>query len=415
MLSAWTLIENNALEVPNYARFEITEFLQSNSDHPVNARLVRLSTLDMVGSNLVLITGATGHVGSRTLLHVLQAGYDVRVAVRSESKAASVLSRPQIQALNPGQRLTFTVVPDITAPGAYDEAVIDGVTHIIHIASPLVTADTVPLRQHNNYFIRPAVQGTLAMLRAAERSGTVRRVVITSSITALVPVTQMEGVEARKISVQPTDRMPVPSEPYESEFAAYTASKVAALDAAESWMARRRPPFDVVHLHPSFVLGHNDAATTPAEAMRGTNAVVLAMLLGQVFGPYAGATVHVDDVARAHVRALHPSIPGNQSYILSQPAVWNDAKDIVQQAFPTAMESRLLVTRGHVDSVQIPIDASLTEETFGFTFASFEDQVRDVVRQFLELRMQKRPRMNAISPAAAKSREEAAFRVKASA
>lgn len=369
----------------------------------------------MAGSNLVLITGATGHVGSRTLLHVLQAGYDVRVAVRSKSKAAFVLSRPQIQALNPGRRLTFTVVPDITAPGAYDDAVIDGVTHIIHIASPLVTADTIPLRQHNDYFIKPAVQGTLAMLRAAEYSGTVRRVVITSSITALVPVTQMEGVERRKAPVQPTDRMSVPSEPYESEFAAYTASKAAALDAAETWMERRRPPFDVVHLHPSFVLGHNDAATTPAEAMKGTNAVVLAMLLGQVFGPYAGATVHVDDVARAHVRALHPSIPGNQSYVLSGPAIWNEAKDIVRREFPAAMDSRLLVTRGNVDSVEIPIDATLTEHTFGFQFIGFEEQVKDVVRQFLELRVQKRQKLNNMSPAAAKGREEGSFRVKASA
>src|SRR5205085_2890885 len=113
------------------------------------------------------------------------------------------------------------------------------------------------------------------------------------------------------------------------------------------------PPFDVVYLHPSFVLGRNDAATTPAQAVQGTNAVVLAMLLGHRFGPYAGATVHVDDVAAAHVLALDRArVPGNRSYVLScpRPTTWNDAREIARRRFPEAHESRLLVGRGSVDT-----------------------------------------------------------------
>ncbi|KAK3321817.1 hypothetical protein B0H66DRAFT_181312 [Apodospora peruviana] len=347
----------------------------------------------MVSSkDLVLITGATGHIGSCTLLHVLRAGYRVRAAVRSEAKIAAVQSRPEVQALNPGFRLSFAIVPDITAPGAYETAV-KGVTHIIHIASPLVTGDGVPLSKHDAYFIQPAVRGTLNLLEAANQEGTVRRVVITSSVVALIPVDQMEGTERRdaRNPVGPNDRIPFTPGPYHSEFAAYSASKVAALQAAETWMERERPPFDVVHLHPGFVLGRNDAAMTPKEALHGTNAVVLAMLLGKKFGPYAGATVHAEDVARVHVASLDPAVLGNQSYILSRPARWNDAKKIARREFPEAAKKNLLVKGGDVGTIEIPIDSSLTEETFGFKFASFEEQVKSIVGHFLELRLRRNP------------------------
>ncbi len=346
---------------------------------------------------LLLITGATGHVGSAVLLQALRAGYTVRAAVRSEAKAASILARPQIQMLNPGARLSFAVVPNITAPDAYDAAA-TGATHVIHIASPLVTGDGVPPSKHEEFFIRPAVEGTMGMLEAAHRAGTVRRVVITSSIVALVPVGEMEGTSPpRRRPVQPTDRVPFTPGPYESEFAAYAASKVAALDQAERWVEAMRPAFDVVHLHPSFVLGRNDGANSLAEAMRGTNALVLAMLLGKRFGPYAGATVHVDDVARAHVAALDWLVPGGQSYILSQHARWNAAKDIVAREFPTAMNTRLLVGKGDVGTVEVPIDASATELTFGFRHLGYEEQVKSLVGQFLEIRTRSRSKRGGAS------------------
>ena len=345
----------------------------------------------MASKNLVLITGATGHVGSATLAHLLRAGYRVRAAVRSEAKGSAILARPDIQMLNPGPRLTFTIVPDITALGAYDEAVRD-VTHVIHIASPLSTGERVPLDQHNAYFIHPAVQGTLNMLEAAESCGTVRRVVITSSIVALIPVSELEGTAPRDSCrpVKPTDRVAFTEGPYHSDFAAYAASKVAALHHSEAWVERVRPAFDVVYLHPSFVIGHHYAASTPGQVMKGTNSVVLAMLLGKSFGPLLGATVHIEDVARVHVESLDPSVLGNQSYILSQSASWNDAKQIARQEFPEALETRLLVGNGNVESTLIPIDSSETESTFGFRFASFDEQVRSTVSQFLQLHLEKK-------------------------
>ena len=80
--------------------------------------------------------------------------------------------------LKTNPELSFAIVPDITAPDVYEEAIKD-VSYAVHIASPL--ASSVEGDNYEATIIQPAVQGTLAMLEAAKKSGTVKRVVITSS------------------------------------------------------------------------------------------------------------------------------------------------------------------------------------------------------------------------------------------
>jgi nucleoside-diphosphate-sugar epimerase len=339
--------------------------------------------------NLVLITGVSGHVGFRTLIQALQAGYWVRAAVRCHSKAQAILSNPKIQALNAGPRLTFTIIPDLACLSAYDDAV-QGVRYIIHIASPLMMGKLPPGNDEHAFFIRPALRGTLGMLKAAKQAGTVRRVVITSSLVAIVPLEQLTGAEWTDRPVQPTDRIPFVEGPYENEFAAYAASKVAALSAAENWIRTQKPSFDVIHLHPSFVQGRNDLATHTRDAMKGTNSIILGMVLGKQMGSIASASVHNDDVARAHVQALDAIIPGNQSYILSQATNWNDVQAIVAAEFPEAVEARILPNCGQSTTHDVIIDSSLTEAIFGFHHMGLYEQVQSVVGYYLELKAKRR-------------------------
>jgi nucleoside-diphosphate-sugar epimerase len=341
-----------------------------------------------ISSDLILMTGITGHVGFRTLIHALRAGYSVRAAVRSEAKAQSILSHRKIQSLHLGSRLTFIIVPDLAAPFAYDEAV-RGVHYIIHIASPLMTGRNAPL-DNDNLFVKPAVHGTLGMLEAAKKSCSVRRIIITSSIVALVPLPQLNGVERPERPVLPTDRVPFAPGPYENEFAAYAASKVAALAEAESWIQTQKPSFDVVHLHPSFVLGRNDLAMHTREALKGTNAIILGMTLGKKLGPIASASVHNEDVARVHVQALDAAVPGNQSYILSQKTHWEDVQGIVQRQFADSVANRTLPNCGGAGTLELAVDASLTEATFGFKHLGLKQQVKSVVGHYLELRSKTR-------------------------
>ncbi|OCL04145.1 NAD dependent epimerase/dehydratase [Glonium stellatum] len=340
-------------------------------------------------STLILLTGATGHIGFRVLIHCLTAGYSVRAAVRSPSKATFLLTHPTIQRLNPGPRLTCVLVPDLAAPAAYNDAV-TGAHYIIHIASPLMAARNVPAAQHAAFFIDPAVRGTLNMLQAAATCGTIRRVVITSSIAALIPVGQLNGKEPQPRAATAADRIPLAAAPYDSEFAAYAASKVAALAAAETWVRDQQPDFDVVHLHPSFVEGRNEIALSAREALKGTNALVLGIALGKRFDSIASATVLLEDVARAHVGALMPHVEGGRSYVLSQSTRWERVREVVAREFPEAVQKRVLPNCGNAETHVVEIEVGDTEEAFGFRHAGLEEQVRSVVGHYLELRAQGR-------------------------
>ena len=73
----------------------------------------------MSQKNIVLVTGANGYIAARTVQSFLQAGYSVRGSVRSKASAQNLLDALSEYA---GQ-LEVVEVPDITVPGAFDDAV----------------------------------------------------------------------------------------------------------------------------------------------------------------------------------------------------------------------------------------------------------------------------------------------------
>ena len=344
-------------------------------------------------SELVLITGATGHVGFKTLLDALEAGYRVRAAVRSESKAQVITSNPVFKAANiPEGQLSFVIVPDLTVPGAYDEAVKD-VKYVIHIASPITTGGKLTEAQYKEYFIKPAVQGTIGMLESAAKSPSVRRVVITSSIAAVIPFEKiMSGSDDHTYTAE--DRIPFPDGPYVNEFHAYSASKTAALNEAEAWMAKTKPQFDLVHIHPSYIEGKDDLVRTKEEAMVGTNGIVLRAATG-VKAPYpvAGTTVHNDDVARLHVESLLVDKITAGSYIASSNTPhgtlngtqWETVNEIVARNFPEAVKEGVFSNDGFQPSVSVKVSNEKTEKTFGWKLQEFEAQVKSVVGMYIDV------------------------------
>lgn len=68
---------------------------------------------------------------------------------------------------------------DLLKPESFDAAVA-GCTYVVHTASPFV----IDIPKDENVLIKPAVEGTLAVLRAAHKHR-VKRVVVTSSMAAI--------------------------------------------------------------------------------------------------------------------------------------------------------------------------------------------------------------------------------------
>lgn len=340
-------------------------------------------------SDLVLITGGSGHIGLRVIISALQAGYSVRAAVRGASKVDLILAAPSIQALNPGSKLTFIIVPDLLVDGAYEEA-IKGAAYAIHVASPLAA----PLQEGEDYqtkFVEPAIRGTVNMLEAAKKDGRVKRVVITSSVSGIAFWKDLYEWPAETVINEETRAKNVPG-PYTTEVEAYSAGKIGALNETEAWMEREsgNVGFDVVNIVPSLVFGRDELATNPTEALKGTNLLVLGPVLGEKIDlPMVGCSVDARDVATAHVRALDPTVPGNQAYLLTAGGLegrpLEDLFDIVARNFPDAVEAGTLPNNGSIASRPRRFDAAASEKALGMKYLDFEVQVKDVVGYYLEL------------------------------
>ena len=339
-----------------------------------------------MAGELILITGATGHLGYRTLVLALEAGYSVRAAVRSQAKAKEILAAPSIKTLNPGPKLDFAYVPDIVADSAYDDA-LSGVKAIIHIASPL--ASCLSAEDYERDIIAPAVKGTTNVLKAAAKEPSVKRIVVTSSQTAIIP--WEEAIAAENDHVYTAEESaPDPSGPYTSTFEAYAASKVKALNATREYVRTEKPTFDVINIMPVFIVGKNELITDAKDILNGTNKFAFAPILGQNASmPSTGALNHLDDVAKVHLLSLDPKVEGNQDFGIQaggiEGIVWDDGIEIVKRRFPEAVKDGRLPANGSQPTKKIRFDTSRTEKVLGIKFQSFEDALVNVTEHYLEL------------------------------
>lgn len=171
---------------------------------------------------------------------------------------------------------------------------------------------------------------------------------------------------------------------------AYGVSKAAALAATERFIEEEKPSFEVINILPSMVTGKNELNRTPEDVGKGSNGTTLGVLLNNKSEfPTLGVSVHVNDVARAHIDALNPAFQGNRNYLCSSGGVdgttWDDAKDIVRRHLLKAVADGVFPLEGSQPSRPIRLDSSETEEAFGWKFASFEEQVKSVAEHYLEL------------------------------
>jgi nucleoside-diphosphate-sugar epimerase len=175
----------------------------------------------MESTELVLVTGGTGSVGANCILQLLQRGYAVRTTLRDVRKKNEIVKMLRNGGVTVTDQLSF-VEADITKDGNWDKA-LKGCRYVLHVASPTHIENA-----NEDEVVRPAVEGTLRVLKAARDAG-VKRVVLTSSFGAL-------GFSHHDRSTVTTEADW--TDPNEKGLSAYEKSKILAERAAWDFMEK---------------------------------------------------------------------------------------------------------------------------------------------------------------------------------
>ncbi|XP_072017994.1 uncharacterized protein [Amphiura filiformis] len=263
----------------------------------------------------VLVTGASGFIATHTVQQLLQAGYKVRGTVRSLNNANKV---KHLKDLCPNAAHELELVEaDLLNEQCWASAV-QGCSHVLHIASPF----PIESPADENELIKPAVQGTTSVLQACADAGTVKRVVLTSSVVAI-----MDFASPKTRAHNEADW------PNVSNLAPYNKSKTLAEKCA--WEFMKSLPddkkFELAVVNPGFVMG-------PVLSGSYCSAMTLVKKI-LTRDPPANVRINfgivdVRDVAKAHINAMTEPEAVGRRHILVNKSMWmSDMAEILKAEF----------------------------------------------------------------------------------
>jgi len=227
----------------------------------------------------ILLTGASGFLGSAVARQALARGWRVRALVRPSSPRTNLAGLP-----------LEVVEGDLRDPASLARAMA-GVRVLMHVA-----ADYRLWARDPDELVRTNVGGTRFVMQAALAAG-VERVVYTSSVATLrvagatAPVDETAAMDATEA------------------IGAYKRSKVLAERVVEMMVGAEGLPAVIVN--PSTPIGPRDVRPTP------TGRIIVEAATGKIpaFVDTGLNLVHVDDVAAGHFLALERGRAGER-YIL---------------------------------------------------------------------------------------------------
>jgi dihydroflavonol-4-reductase len=253
----------------------------------------------------VLVTGASGFLGSAIANVFREAGYAVRVMVRATSPRTNLSQQDEV------------VTGDLKEPATLGPA-LRGARYLVHAA-----ADYRLWAKRPQDLIDANVEGTRNIMRAALAEG-VERIVYTSSVATITP----GGDETQPLTP-------------ETAIGIYKRSKVLAERAVEELVEHENLPAIIVN--PSTPIGPRDVKPTP------TGRVIVEAASGKMpgFVDTGLNLAHVDDVATGHLLALRQGrigeryILGGENVLLSR--MLADIAGIVGRRPPSLRIPRLAV------------------------------------------------------------------------
>ena len=334
----------------------------------------------------VLVTGGTGFIGLHCLQQLLDKGYKVRTTIRSESRKQEVLEAMKKHSSN-CENLEFYIA-DLLKDDGWKEAV-EGSKYVLHVASPFFLGEP----ENEDVFIKPAVEGTLRVLKACADAD-VQKVVLTSSFAAVG-----YGHPREKEVYTEEDWSSV-----DGEISAYAKSKTLAEKAAWEFVENleESKKFDLTVLNPVAVTG-----PMLTSDIGSSNDFLLKLISGSM---PACPKIHmgyidVRDVAKAHIFSMTEEKTNGERIIVSENEMFfaevgktlNEAgfKKSPTKELPNFLVKIMSFFVGELKTLlsaldrKGDIDKTKAERFFDWEYISTEQSVTETAQQLQEMGLTK--------------------------
>ncbi|PIN07663.1 Flavonol reductase/cinnamoyl-CoA reductase [Handroanthus impetiginosus] len=231
---------------------------------------------------IVCVTGGSGFIGSWVVHLLLRSGYTVHATVKSLEDEGET---KHLEAMDGAESHLRLFQMDLLQ---YDSivAAVRGAAGVIHVASPCFVHQ---VHDPQRELLDPAVKGTINVLTAAKELG-VRRVVVTSSISAMIPSSNWLA------DLVENENCWTDEEYCKQKGLWYPLSKILAEKAA--WEFAEEKGLDIVVVNPGTALG-----PIIPPALNASMQMILGLLQGctEEYEDVFMGSVHVKDVALAHI------------------------------------------------------------------------------------------------------------------
>lgn len=340
-------------------------------------------------SKPVAVTGASGYIASWIVHFLLHEGFTVHATVRDPNKSNAVAHLKKTAAGAKGSLKLFAA--DLLKEGSFDEA-LNGCELVIHTASPFVIKG---FKDSYEALVRPAVDGTANVLGVCNRQGSVKRVVLTSSVASVYG----DAVERERVSGGVFTEKNW-NETSSLSHQPYSYSKVMA--ERKAWeICGAQNSWGLVTVNPGLVMGPSlttQTQSTSIDVLRDLGSGVQRTGVPHLeFG-----VVDVRDVANAHILAgFKPEAEGRYIVNAATSSLLQMAQ-ILRQKFPSyPLPKKELpkwlvklvapivagVSREFIDKnvgYSIAFDNTRSKEVLGLTYRDLNDTLWEHFEQMIK-------------------------------
>ncbi|CAO2837309.1 unnamed protein product [Amaranthus hypochondriacus] len=312
----------------------------------------------------VCVTGASGYIASWLVKLLLSHGYTVNATVRNPHDSTKVEHLLGFEGAH--ERLNLFKA-DLMEEGSFDSA-ISGCDGVFHTASPLLFTVTDPQVD----VLDPAIKGTLNVLTSCKKFPSVKRVILTSSLAAVL----FTGKPRTPEVVVDESWFSDPEFCKESVLMWYTISKTLAEDSA--WKFVKEHCIDMISINPGVVIG-----PMLQPQLNSSVAIILNLINGAETYPNAAfCYVHVKDVAIAHILAFESPSASGRYVMVETVAHISETVNALQELYPKlALPNRCADDKPFVPTYQVSKEKV---KSLGINYTPFKLSLKETVENLKE-------------------------------